>query len=43
MTAINSFVASYMQNHRTIWNERLDQLENYLKKMIADKKKSNQS
>lgn len=41
MTAFNSFVSSYLQNHHhTIWNERLDRLENYLKRMTADGKKS---
>lgn len=43
MTAINSFSASCMLNYRGIWNERFDALENHLKRMKTDEKKSNHS
>ncbi|ETT40100.1 hypothetical protein M2277_001703 [Paenibacillus sp. LBL] len=40
MTGINSFIASYMLNYREVWNQRLDSLENYLKRMTANEKKN---
>lgn len=41
MTAINSFIMSYTLNYWAIWYERLDALENYLKRMNIDEKKNN--
>ncbi|GBG07462.1 hypothetical protein PAT3040_02013 [Paenibacillus agaridevorans] len=43
MKGISRFIASYMLNYRNVWNQRLDSLENYLKRMSADEKKNNRS
>jgi putative flippase GtrA len=43
MKGISRFIASYMLNDRNVWNQRLDSLENYLKRMSADEKKNNRS
>lgn len=43
MTGINSFIASYMLNYQEVWNQRLDSLENYMKRMTANVKKNNHS
>lgn len=43
MIGINSFIASYMLNYQEVWNQRLDSLENYMKRMNANEKKNNHS
>lgn len=43
MTGINSFIASYMLNYQEVWYQRLDSLENYMKRMTANEKRNNHS
>ncbi|ACX65487.1 hypothetical protein GYMC10_3235 [Paenibacillus sp. Y412MC10] len=43
MTGINSFIANYMLNYREVWNQRLDSLESYLKRMTTKEQKNNHS